>query len=131
MDLKVGSNILQKIDYKQIVQEFTHFYYTKITSNPMELFTIGMINDHTRFNINGTIFKHNEIYTELNNMSFGTPLIIKIDTTNSMDSGSRRIDILVNGTMTKGSITKSFSQSFLLAYKDSWKIQNSILNIFI
>lgn len=131
MDLKVGSNILQKIDYKQIVQEFTNFYYTKLTSNPMELFTIGIINEHTRFNLNGTILKHHEIYPELNNMSFGSPLVIKIDSTNSMDSGSRRIDILVNGTMTKGLITKHFTQSFLLAYKDSWKIQNSILNIFI
>ena len=49
-----------------------------------------------------------------------------------MDSGSRRIDILVNGFITKKGIKYPFSQYFLLAYiKDSWKLHNSIINILV
>ena len=129
---KSGDNIIQKIDWKDIANQFVTFYYLKQTTAPNELFTLGTINEYTRFNFNGKILTYMEIYPEILALYEGPPVGFTINNVQSLESGSRRIDILVIGTISKGHLSKQFSQSFILTYhKNTWKIQNSILNFFI
>lgn len=129
---KSGNNILQKIDYNELSRQFIHYFYNTWQTNP-ENFTTGQIfTEYSRLHVDTNTYKYNDIITYLNNIRSSASFKIEISKMNCMDSGSRRIDILVNGTFYINEETHMFSQSFLIVHvKDAWKFQNSILNIFI
>jgi hypothetical protein len=129
---KSGNNIVQKIDYTALSKQFIEYFYNTWSSNPTLFVPSGLFTDYSRINIDGTIFSSVNIIHKLIEMQYGEPLKFEINKMNCMDSGSRRIDIMVNGYVFKGTTKYSFTQYFLIAHiKDSWKFHNSILNIFI
>jgi hypothetical protein len=129
---KSGNNIIQKIDYNSLAKQFVDFFYNTWSSDPSQFVPSGLFTDYSRINLDGTIFASINIIHKLIEMQQGDKLKFEITKMNCVDSGSRRIDIMVNGYIYKGAAKYSFSQYFLIAHiKDSWKFHNSILNIFI
>lgn len=130
---KSGNNVVQKIDIKALASEFIRVFYLYWKQNPQICIqNSNLFYEHSRISFEGTTCKGVEIITILNLIWEETNFDFEISKFNVMDSGSRRIDILVNGFITKKGIKYPFSQYFLLAYiKDSWKLHNSIINIFI
>lgn len=132
---KSGTNIVQKIDINQLSSEFLQFFYNTWKTNPQNFITSGLFYDHSRLSFDGTVYKGIDIVTFLNSIyqeCIGSCLDFTIKKFNCMDSGSRRIDILVNGFINKQGTQYPFSQYFMVAHiKDSWKLHNSIINIFI
>ena len=127
---KSGNNIIQKIDYQLLAKQFVDFFYTKWVSAPTEFTMIFF--EKSKMNLNGKILLGIDIVNELILIQNNTNLQIQYDSMHALDSGSRRIDIMVNGNIEKNHIKYKFSQYFLIIFQDkTWKIQNSILNIFI
>ena len=57
---------------------------------------------------------------------------VNLNKYNYIDSGSRRIDISIIGTMTSQNETINFNQTFIICNQDdSWYIKNSILMTFL
>ena len=122
---KSGTNIVQLIDYNALSQQFTKFFYDSWSTNPQAL--VSILYEHSRLSITGKIYKSIDIITALE-----IGLKFEIKQFNCMDSGSRRIDILVNGFIIKETKQIPFSQSFVLSHsKDTWKLHNSMINFFI
>ena len=131
-DDQSGNNIIQKIDYDKLAKQFIEFFYNKWVLTPKDLLSGDIINDDSKLKYNNETFKGIHFVEQLFKIHEGTLNSIEILNCNSLDSGSRRIDILVNGNVQKDQLKISFTQHFLLIYKNkSWKIQNSILNMFI
>ncbi len=132
---KSGNNIVQKIDYQQLATQFVDFYYTKWATNPLDFLTNGCIFEATKMNYNNKIVKGADIVTEMVNFHSNGPITFDSLKCNALDSGSRRIDVMVSGNInqTTNQVNQyKFSQYFLILFQNnSWKIQNSILNIFI
>jgi glycosyltransferase involved in cell wall biosynthesis len=122
---KSGTNIVQMIDYNALSQQFIIFFYEMWSSNPQAL--VSILYEHSRLLITGKIYKSVEIISALE-----VGLKFDIKHLSCMDSGSRRIDILVHGFIIKESKQIPFSQSFVISHsKESWKLHNSMINIFI
>jgi hypothetical protein len=129
---KSGNNIVQKIDYQQLAKQFVDFYYNKWTTNPLDFLTNGCIFQATKMNYNNKILKGAEIIQEMINFHSNGQISFESINCNALDSGSRRIDIMASGNISQNGTLYKFSQYFLIVFQDnSWKIQNSILNIFI
>jgi hypothetical protein len=129
---KSGNNIVQKIDYQQLAKQFIDFYYNKWTTNPLDFLTNGCIFQATKMNYNNKILKGVEIIQEMINFHSNGHISFESINCNALDSGSRRIDIMASGNISQNGTLYKFSQYFLILFQDnSWKIQNSILNIFI
>jgi hypothetical protein len=129
---KSGNNIVQKIDYQQLAKQFIDFYYNKWTTNPLDFLTNGCIFQSTKMNYNNKILIGAEIIKEMINFHSNGQISFESINCNALDSGSRRIDIMASGNISQNGTRYKFSQYFLILFQDnSWKIQNSILNIFI
>jgi len=129
---KSGTNIVQKIDISQLSSEFLQFFYNTWKTNPQTFVESGLFYDYSRLSFDGTIYKGIDIVTFMNSVWYQSNLSFDIKKFNCMDSGSRRIDILVNGFINKQGTQYPFTQYFMVAHvKDSWKLHNSIINIFI
>ena len=139
MDIKpkdtTGTNIVNKIDYQQLAKDFLVFFYTSWKDKSQNIITI--INCYTRISYQKTIYKAEDAIKLLFTLN-QTGMNFEIVDTNAMDDGSRKIQIMVNGfveqktTGTAEGIKYRLSQDFTITYQnDSWKLQNSILNIFI
>ena len=129
---KSGNNIVQKIDYQQLAKQFIDFYYNKWTTNPLDFLTNGCIFQSTKMNYNNKILIGAEIIKEMINFHSNGQISFESINCNALDSGSRRIDIMASGNISQNGTLYKFSQYFLILFQDnSWKIQNSILNIFI
>ena len=78
------------------------------------------------------IYKGKEgIVTVLMNMAV-SGIDFEINDINAMESGSRRIDVMINGFIINRDVKHTLSVYFLITYQnEAWKLQNSILNIFI
>jgi hypothetical protein len=127
-----GDNIIQKIDYHQLAQNFVNFFFAKWTTNPLEFVTNGLFFEKSKMNLNGNILSGADIVKEMINMANGGDLVFSVNKTQALDTGSRRVDILVTGTMIKNGVKYNFSNYILIIYQnETWKIQNSIINIFI
>jgi hypothetical protein len=75
------------------------------------------------------IYKGDDFVNLLNGMKQNNP-IINISKFEYLDSGSRRIDISLFGTININNNIKNFSQTFLIAnHNDKWYIHNSIIII--
>ena len=122
-----GNNIVQRIDFHILAKQFIEFFYNKWVIAPEEFLTNGLMFESSKMNFNGKIVKGVEFIGEMVAIKNSGVVFTSINC-NALDSGSRRIDIMVNGKINQN----NFCQYFLLIYdKTSWKIQNSILNIFI
>jgi len=129
---KSGDNIIQKIDYQLLAKQFVDFFYNKWITNPNDFISNGLFFEKSKMNINNKILVGIEIINEMILIQNNSDLMIKYDNISALDSGSRRIDIMVNGKMNKSNVNYNFTQYFLIIFQEkTWKIQNSILNIFI
>ena len=134
---KNGKNILQKIDFKPIVDNFISFYFTNLsiinddTSN-QQLLTL--FNQHSRIMFSNNVYLGLEqIYTFFVFFKSNCQSI-QLENYQMIESGSRRVDILINGIIMKDNQSYKFSQYIFLCHttenkQDKWWIQNSILNI--
>lgn len=123
---KTGYNINNRIDIEMVVGEFINYYFVNF-NNVNTLIENGIIKDYT------TIKYENDKYTgETLKLFFsnfqGTQF--NINKINFLESGSRRIDIIVFGQMINGNFNVSFCQTFVLCNNsDSWFIKNSIFTL--
>ena len=93
---KSGNNIIQKIDYNALSKQFVEYFYGTWSSDPTQFVPSGLFTDYSRMNIDGTIFASINIIHKLLEIQQGEPLKFQINKISCMDSGSRRIDIMVN-----------------------------------
>jgi hypothetical protein len=122
-------NINQIIDISVVVNQFINTFYNLWLTNTSELKNIGVILHFSKIAYEKKIFKGDDFINLLNGLK-QNGLQINISKFEYLDSGSRRIDISLFGTITSNNITKNFNQTFLLAYhNEKWYIHNSILII--
>jgi hypothetical protein len=127
-----GNNIVQRIDFHTLAKQFIEFFYNKWIIAPEEFLTNGLMFESSKMNFNGKIVKGVEFIGEMIAIKNSGVVFTNINC-NALDSGSRRIDIMVNGFICNSTNVKHrLSIFFLITYQnESWKLQNSILNIFI
>jgi hypothetical protein len=129
MDISPTDNsILKKFNYKNISNDFINFFYSNWNIQPNNLSTV--LNDYSSLCFKDTIYRGPNILAFLTDTKNGAAFTITQSWWNALESGSRRIDILVTGNVIKGILKYNFVQQFTLAHNDSWRIHNSILNIF-
>jgi len=125
-----GKNIVNKINFQMLAKEFSEFFFVCWKDSKIEISNV--IEDYTRLKYKNIIYKGKlEIITLLFSMA-SEGIEFEIIDFDSMESGSRRIDIMITGNLISKNIKHRLSIYFLLTYQnESWKLQNSILNIFI
>ena len=128
---KSGTNIVNKIDFQLLAKDFINFFYSNWMSNNPNIKTI--INFDSRISYQKQIYKGDKQVLEFLSLLSTPGIVFEINDINAMESGSRRIDIFINGFVQQSTGVKyRIAQYFLIAHQnDSWKLQNSILNIFI
>ena len=139
-DIKNGKNcknILQKIDFKPIIDNFINFYFSNLSilndSNSINQL-LTLFNQSSRIKFTNNVYSgHEQIYNFFNFLKSNCQLI-QLENYQMMESGSRRVDILLNGIIIKDNQTYKFSQYIFLCHntekkQDKWWIQNSIFNI--
>jgi hypothetical protein len=122
-------NVNQLIDISNVVTQFINIFYNLWITNPIELKNRGLIKHFSKISFNKNIFKGDDFINLLINLK-QQGLQINITNYEFLDSGSRRIDILLSGTINNisNNIIKNFSQTFLIAnHNDNWYIHNSML----
>ena len=126
---KTGYNINNFIDIGNVVNQFINHYYHCISQNNIEELVIGKIlREYTSIKYNENKLKGNQITSFISNFS---RYKINVNTFNYIDSGSRRIDISVIGTLSNDSENVNFNQTFIICNQnDSWYIKNSIFLTF-
>lgn len=121
---KSGMNINNYINIQQTAYNFIDYYYNTINSNFSDLISHDVIKTFTKIKAEGVEYTGDNLFNILAVMSQNHFDITKIE---QLDSGSRRIDILVNGIINQ---TNHFSQTFLICHNDErWFLKNSIINI--
>jgi hypothetical protein len=125
-----GDNIIQKIDYSKLSKEFVKYFYDNWMLNPNVFFQSNIFTNYTRLRVDDIIYDGVNIVKYLEYIWKCGNLKIEVINVNSLDSGSRRIDTIASGNIYKDNKIYIFSQYFLLIFiKDTWVLQNSILNI--
>ena len=126
---KTGYNINNFIDTGIVAKQFINHYYHCISENNIQALVIGKIlREYTSIKYNETKLKGNQITSFISNFSHYK---INVNTFNYIDSGSRRIDISVIGTLSNDSENVNFNQTFIICNQDnSWYIKNSIFLTF-
>lgn len=119
---KTGYNVNNKIDIGSVVNDFIKYYFLNF-NNIEVLIESGIIKKYTTIkydNIKYTGETLNIFFGNLKNSKFN------INKINYLESGSRRIDIIVFGQMNNNII---FCQTFVLCNNnDRWFIKNSIFS---
>jgi hypothetical protein len=129
MDISPTENsVLKKFDYKVISNDFINFFYSSWNLQPNNLASV--LNDYSTLCFKDIKYKGPNALKCFVDMKNGDLFSINQSWWNALESGTRRIDILATGNVTKGLIKYNFVQQFTLAHNDSWRIHNSILNIF-
>jgi len=133
MDIKTkdttGTNIVNKIDFQQLAKEFLLFFYTSWKDKNVNI--VKIINVYTRISYQKNIYKGEDAMKLLFLLN-QTDMNFEIVDTNAMDDGSRKIQIMVTGFVNQAGTKYRLAQDFTITHQnDSWKLQNSILNIFI
>lgn len=129
-----GSNINQNIDIPTVVNNFVTYYYSTITTIPCKLAHDKIIREYSAIKYQQQKLQGDDFIKLIQSMHSQNLTYNSIQM-NFIDSGSRRIDISVIGTIgnnTQGTLgcCKNFSQTFLLSHnKEGWFIKNSILII--
>lgn len=119
---KSGDNIINNCDKEVIVKEFIDIYYNCIKNNTINiLINNKLIREYSSIKYYTNIIKGMDIIPFLSNFSNTN---ININKYNFIESGSRRIDITVIGSLKKNT---NFNQTFILCHQDNfWFIKNSI-----
>lgn len=127
---KTGNQVNQLIDVSNVGKEFVNFYYTNLSTNINQLLSSGIIKNHTRILYNNFKYKGDELtqfFLHMNNQ-----LIFNLEDIIVMDSGGRRADVLVQGTIFEKTKSQNlrFSQYFTIANNNNnWFLHNSLLSI--
>ncbi len=126
---KTGYNINNFIDIGKVANQFINHYYHSVSENNIQELVEGKIlRDYTSIKFNENKLKGNEIISFISNFS---DYKINVNTFNYIDSGSRRIDISVIGTLSNNNENINFNQTFIICNQDdSWYIKNSIFLTF-
>lgn len=126
---KTGYNINNYIDIGDISKKLIFEYYSAISGNDIQkLYDSYIIRDYTTIKYNIDKLKGGNIIPFLNNFS---RYKINVNTYNYIDSGSRRIDISVIGSLLNEFENIKFNQTFIICNQDnSWYIKNSIFLTF-
>ena len=120
---KSGYNIVNKIDVSKVVSDFIAYYYTNI-NNSSKMISEGVIKEYTKIKYDSTTFTNNNINLFFSKFDGCTMNIKKV---NFLDSGSRRIDIVVLGQFQDSNFNLNFFQTFILCnHQNNWYIKNSI-----
>ena len=123
-----GDQINQKVDVNKIGMDFIQFYFEKFTKSPDELINSGLFKPHSRIKFKDNTFKGESLINFIKQTGLNST--IHINDIQILDSGGRRIDILISAKINKDMIVHNFNQYFTLAnIKDQWFIHNSLLNI--
>lgn len=125
---KLGNNINQKIDTNLYGTEFIKYFYTNWSTNLQELLNKKIINEHTKIKFKKVKYQKEDLIkflTQINNEG----VVFNIIDYEISDSGSRKIDILVNGEITVNNNTNEFTQTLLIANNKYWFLQNSLFII--
>ena len=117
---KTGYNINNKINPNQLAFDFVNYYYEQLKINPQQLINDNILRPYTTFKYNSIKYNKDNLVLLLSTLSQCTYNILKIE---SIESGSRRIDINVIGQINES----IFTQSFIICFKDIWFVKNSIL----
>ena len=129
-----GDNINQNIDIPTVVDRFINYYYNTITTTPIKLAHDKVIREYSAIKYQGKKLQGDDFIQLIQSM-YSENITYNSINMDFIDSGSRRIDISVVGTIIcnepgKHVWQKNFSQTFLLSHnKDGWFIKNSILII--
>ena len=126
---KTGYNVNNFINFEAIVNQFIEKYFSCICNNNIQnLIDCNMIREYTTIKFNKDEYTGQKLYDFLNRFKTYN---INIDTFNYMSNGSRRIDIIIIGTMSNENETIRFNQIFTYCHhNNSWYIKNSIFMVF-
>ena len=127
---KTGNQVNQLIDVSNVGREFVNFYYSNLSTNINQLLSSGIIKNHTRILYNNFKYKGDEL-TQLF-LHMHNQLIFNLEDIIVIDSGGRRADVLVQGTIFEKTKSQNlrFSQYFTIANNNNnWFLHNSLLSI--
>jgi len=131
---KTGYNINNKIDVVGTGKKYIDYFYNCWNINIQKLLDDNFIKDCTKFQYKNNTYTSKEfidflISSQKNNIL--NKMVIK--ETQIMQSGSRRMDILVSGIIIDDNkVSSTFTQYFLITSEpkspENWFLQNTILN---
>jgi len=106
-----GDQFVNKADLGKVTDDFIKFYYSNWMMNVNALFAHPMWKNYTYINVEGS--KLNPQQTIQYHKGFQGSHF-QMEGYQFVPDGSRRVDIMVKGKMTKGGITKTLVQTFAL-----------------
>jgi hypothetical protein len=120
-NIKIGDNINNKINTKDVANEFVKYFYNELKSDYKKLIKNNILREYTKIGFNENIYTSDNIIPVFDNISKENYNILKIE---SIDSGSRAININVVGMKN----LQVFSHSFLICHDklSSWYLKNII-----
>lgn len=121
-----GDNINQKIDLGSLTSEFINFYFESINNNPQKLAESNTIREYTDLKMNNTKYRGEEFFNIIVDF-FKRNIKFKPTKVEFLESGSRRVEIVVLGIASDGVNSKNFCQTFVISNNDSWFLKNSML----
>lgn len=123
-----GDQVVNKADLNQIKDQFINFYYQNWFSNVASLFQSPIWKSYTKMMVDNVTLNPHQIINWHTNLSKGN---FKIDRSQFIPDGGRRMDIMVQGTMTLAHESKKMIQNFVIIENGGkWWIK-SILVYFI
>jgi len=123
-----GDQVVNKVDLNLIKEQFISFYYQNWFSNVSGLFQSPIWKSYTKMMVDNVEMNSHQIVSWHNTFSKGG---FKIDRSQFIPDGARRMDIMVQGTMTLGTESRKMIQNFvILENGGNWWIK-SILVYFI
>ena len=125
---------MKHYDGTLVANQFIEYFYQAWTTNPDVLNEV--IKPYSKLKYKSISYEGNNFIELLKGLKFEG---LKFENCNYevVDSGSRQIYILVNGEIKNNLVTKTFSQSFMIAYAGEynkkctrkWILMNSLLII--
>ena len=120
---KSGDQFVNKTDMNKICNDFLNFYYNTWRLNVQQLITSPIWKPHSKINIEGRAMPPHEAVQFHQN--FQGAVFEKISH-QFVPDGSRRLDIMVKGRISKGGHSKIFVQCFaLVELKGSFFIKST------
>ena len=118
---KTGYNINNYINTFDLCSNFLKYYMDCINTDPYIMINDGVIKEYTTFNYNGNIYNKENMLTLMEMFKNSN---INITNFQSLESGSRRIDLLLCGVINENQFTQSMTICHL---NETWFIKNSII----
>lgn len=121
-----GDNINQKIDLEKLSKEFISFYYKSINTNPQELVNSKIIREYSDLKFDNNKYRGENFFNIIIKL-FKSGIKFNPTKLEFLESGSRRVEIVILGIATDGTINKNFCQTFVISNNDTWFLKNSML----